>query len=547
MPNFAYSSTPSPQVPELRKKWTVSPEFSDALLAAMRERTRTAGLGPLPRLPSMLQLSPVSPESPTLESSSEMPSNPDSTERLKMKTRVAIRDRNPHRFQVVPLGEVKRFTGKEEASPRVRRTPAGSHPRSRSPLVNGKAHADENTAPTSTLSKPNNYLKTDTPDRTRTLSERNRNLPAPESTSLATLDPQQTTSGYQGASESPTLDVLLDLETQAQPILENTKPVRRPSSLRASTTVRRSRHFKSPSLGNIRPKPNLEVDMETPPLPRVGCRKRTNTLSADHHFRQSELVVPPKASNTELEPADIVVLGDRRNLAKKDSVRRHAIYTQSLYVPVHDLRLSFLDEDPMGQCKSSIEEPSSTAAICRSSLPYARTDDPKEQLSFLNEDPSCKPHASLLDATALLRSSLPYAQPDSDAIDEDQRPRSAWEARAGKPLFGQGSFAFRSSIPSERALSLGPASALGFFNMPRGFPERPQSSLYDDDNIDDVVLPLTRPLTRCTSDSSSLQLSQRSNANFGKLYDVPLPHHPIVLLLLMEVDKAIEEWNSIRL
>ncbi|KAK0451972.1 uncharacterized protein EV420DRAFT_1559490, partial [Desarmillaria tabescens] len=74
-------------------KWTVSPEFGDALLHAMRER-------PSARIPSIVELPP--PKRPQLV----VPS-PDAR-RLTMKTRIAVRDKTPHRFEVVPLRDVHR-------------------------------------------------------------------------------------------------------------------------------------------------------------------------------------------------------------------------------------------------------------------------------------------------------------------------------------------------------------------------------------------------------------------------------------------------------
>ncbi|KAK0231401.1 hypothetical protein IW262DRAFT_480955 [Armillaria fumosa] len=74
-------------------KWTVSSEFGDALLHAMRER-------PSARIPSIVELpQPKRPQlvAPSLEA-----------RRLTMKTRIAIREKTPHRFEVVPLRDVHR-------------------------------------------------------------------------------------------------------------------------------------------------------------------------------------------------------------------------------------------------------------------------------------------------------------------------------------------------------------------------------------------------------------------------------------------------------
>ncbi len=68
-------------------KWTVSPEFGDVLLHAMRER-------PSARIPSVVELPP--------------PKRPQLVVPLTMKTRIAVRDKTPHRFEVVPLRDVHR-------------------------------------------------------------------------------------------------------------------------------------------------------------------------------------------------------------------------------------------------------------------------------------------------------------------------------------------------------------------------------------------------------------------------------------------------------
>ncbi|KAK0191537.1 hypothetical protein F5146DRAFT_1138373 [Armillaria mellea] len=82
-----------PRSTNAKGKWTVSPEFGDALLHAMRER-------PSARIPSIVQLpQPKRPQLvvPSLEA-----------RRLTMKTRIAVRDKTPHRFEVVPLRDVHR-------------------------------------------------------------------------------------------------------------------------------------------------------------------------------------------------------------------------------------------------------------------------------------------------------------------------------------------------------------------------------------------------------------------------------------------------------
>ncbi|KAF5371978.1 hypothetical protein D9615_008042 [Tricholomella constricta] len=456
------SSRPtSPRVPELRNKWTVSPEFSDALLTAMRERSRTGGPGPLPRLPSLLQLSPVETlETPSPKSS---PMKPDSAERLKMKTRVAIRDTNPHRFQVVSLGDAVRYTASDQ-SPKDCKTSTGTPPRSpkmaRSNQSWKKVRADENTVPTSARE----YLKTDTPDRIKTLSERNKNVPAPECPP-SDLPPQSHLDN-QAICTLPTRDTMLPPDSHGRSA-ENNKQAKESnyrSTLRApNNSSRRTLHFKSPSLGNIRTKPNLVLDPQTTPLPRVACRKRTNTLSADH-YRRSE-----KAPNTNSEA--VVQCGHQN--PGKDSLKRHAIYTQSMYVPVNE-RQGLLHKEGS---RPALDEPSPLHAFpFRSSIP-----------SGLNK-PASTPLGS-----APVNSALGF-------IDLPVRPPGLLESTFGS----------QSSI----------------------------SSVYSQDEL--AAMNQTRPLTRYGISSEFVQAARSS-----KLDEAPLQHHPIVFMLLVEIERAMQEWCTI--
>lgn len=98
--NFIFPRSAGPQrsvlpvrTTDTSGKWTVSPEFGDALLHAMREQSYT-------RIPSILEL--PQPKRPELL----VPSR--DARRLTKKTRIAVRDKTPHRFEVVPLREVQR-------------------------------------------------------------------------------------------------------------------------------------------------------------------------------------------------------------------------------------------------------------------------------------------------------------------------------------------------------------------------------------------------------------------------------------------------------
>ncbi|KAK0447965.1 hypothetical protein EV421DRAFT_106236 [Armillaria borealis] len=86
--NFVFPrSARSVRTTNAHGKWTVSPEFGDALLHAMRER-------PSARIPSIVEL--------------PQPKRPQLVVPLTMKTRIAVRAKTPHRFEVVPLRDVHR-------------------------------------------------------------------------------------------------------------------------------------------------------------------------------------------------------------------------------------------------------------------------------------------------------------------------------------------------------------------------------------------------------------------------------------------------------
>ncbi|KAG6890768.1 hypothetical protein C0992_012741 [Termitomyces sp. T32_za158] len=292
------------------QKWTVSPEFGDALLAAMRERSDTRG--PLPCLPSMIQL--PSPEVLTTHALSS-PTKLDNAERLKMKTRVAIRDRNPHRFQVVPLHDAAKYSTDQKLPRRERQSMESAYSRGQGPVRGSlhswkKGYVNEND-PAPPILLQDYRVKTITLDQPPILSERNRNIPARGS-------------HFQKMPVSSSTHVTSGLRLHSQPLVERSIQSTSEQCLPAKTKPEHNKlHHKSTSLGNLRTKLNLDIDLKANPLPRVnGYHKRTNTLSADYDYELERAI--------STEP---VHRPDRHNPVKKDSIRRHAIYTQSLYVP----------------------------------------------------------------------------------------------------------------------------------------------------------------------------------------------------------------------
>ncbi|KAG6885484.1 hypothetical protein C0993_001091 [Termitomyces sp. T159_Od127] len=306
-----FTTTSSSRSTQPKQKWTVSPEFGDALLAAMRERSNTGG--PVPRLPSILQL--PSPGVLTTHALSS-PTRLDTAERLKMKTRVAIREHDPHRFQVVPIRDAAKYSTNQKLPSRERQSVESVSIRGQVPVRESlhswkKGRVNENDLAPQSLLQDHRRIKTITPDQPAILSERNRNIPDRKHDSLK-----------MPVSSSTHLASRLRLDSQ--PLTEQSQQSNSEQCSSEKTMSRRNKlHNKSTSLGNLRTKPNLDIDLKANPLPRVtSCRKRTNTLSADFNHE------PECAISS--EP---VQRPDRLNPVKKDSIRRHAIYTQSLYVP----------------------------------------------------------------------------------------------------------------------------------------------------------------------------------------------------------------------
>ncbi|KAJ6577208.1 hypothetical protein B0H19DRAFT_1118669 [Mycena capillaripes] len=104
--------------------WPVSPEFEDALaLATQRHLAQPATAPSTPKhiaCPPLqhqsLETPPSNPESSDHLCSPEPGSVPRSSS-LMMKTRVAVRDKTPHRFQVVPLRDAARNREKSNSKP----------------------------------------------------------------------------------------------------------------------------------------------------------------------------------------------------------------------------------------------------------------------------------------------------------------------------------------------------------------------------------------------------------------------------------------------
>ncbi|GLB33330.1 hypothetical protein LshimejAT787_0102140 [Lyophyllum shimeji] len=415
--------------------------------------------------------SPASPPPWLRSSSAELRETPsptssiklDSVERLTMKTRVAIREKN-HRFQVVPLRDAGHYPSGHHTPSKSLKTTVVTATRS-SGLARLNLHsrkklcADENTVPTFAES----YTKIiSTPERLRRLQERNEDLRAAEYSSFKSRA-KTTTNSRHVNSESSAQNTLI-----SQALTETSKhnaPPRRPSLENNNYSGRHSLHFKSPSLGSLRTKPDSDLDLEATPVPRVTCRKRTNTLSAAHDICHGDML-----------PANVE--NDRRNLMRKvDSVKRHAIYTQSLCIPMHERPKTPSEDVP----KLALEESSLLRAFpFRSSIPVSR-----------NKDDSTT-RRSEYTTSALAVTNMPAG------------PEESSHSTAGS----------QSSV----------------------------SSVYSQDESSPSQAPLvqTRPLMRLASPSGVGQTGRDS-----KVDEISIQHHPIISMLLLEVEKAREVWCTI--
>ncbi|KAF9463190.1 hypothetical protein BDZ94DRAFT_1297972 [Collybia nuda] len=335
MSTFSYPGSPSlsvsPRIPQ-EQKWTVSPEFSDALLAAMRERTESGG--PIPRLPSLLQL----PGSDTITSPVTVSEVSLDNTKLTMKTRVAVRDKTPHRFQVVPLREIRSFAFPSQDSIQLSKATRGAPCTAKlNTQGTNKTHTpnvNDNSVPTANqIQEQKHAFASEQHERGQTLGDVNKILPDLKNPCIAI---QPTSPIMPSLPEEQRIPAR---RTPLPPVLEKVQPqlITTHRSTMPTRSILRSRnvkdhdysHVKSPSLGNLHEKPPLSREHNFATLPRVGCRKRTNTLSVDGStLLRGDLVI--------YEETKIL---ERRCPLEHNALKRHAIYTQSLFVP-HDERRS---------------------------------------------------------------------------------------------------------------------------------------------------------------------------------------------------------------
>ncbi|RDB15434.1 hypothetical protein Hypma_004179 [Hypsizygus marmoreus] len=496
MPNFTFPSSP------LTPEWTVSPEFGDALLTAMRERS-LSGAEPLPRLPSLLQL----PTPTTPPSTSTISGN--SAERLKMKTRVAVRDGSPHRFQVVPLRDIN-TQPQANTMPAKPQRPVLNHRKS---LVsnyefpmNRHSHAVSENRVKCRVANENNFpsnthgsVKVDTPERSRTLAKRHRNIPTLEQPSLHVPAEHQT--------KQPTTSVTI----QRVPIPSNYASTADPkdnlasrrqskdqharSSLRTRNSADQGRpgilhHFRTPSLGNLRTKSAIVPEFDASTLPCIPFRKRTNTVSADSDRRSNQAPL-----TVELEtPGSLQPLA----VGETNPSKRHAIYTQSLYYVPHTEQSSLAVghiEDPGSKRPVSLDNREGPATEAPGSSRHLGRDELFPRSSKIPTLSSGGGRADNTNALGFLGLSAP------------------------RPKLRSSSGLHWDTFESDSSLS--------------SFWSRDDLSL-----ASQAALLETRPLM--CGRASDLQCAGPRDKRTEKA----VVHHPIVVSLLAEVEKAMLEWSA---
>jgi len=285
----------------------------------MRERGHPGGS---PRLPLLLQLnSPESIAHPTSTASSSY-----SPDRMKMRTRVAVRDKTPHRFQVVPLRDA-RFSANhlpaKDHSPGVKasKTPLAATYTEIPLPARLKFRAVQSPYQPSTKRPPPGHQRNKTQGR-KPLVELDQNIlgvgcPNPNlSPSLPTMEqPNIETSAI---SPSPlSLDYRSSASEYSQysqsfddscPDLSRLRSSLQSNSAQESYSRGPTPHFKSPSLGSMLQ--NTSSAPKSEAVFRIKTRDRISTLSigslSDRRGR-------PNSSS------------DRQD---RDLFKRHAIYSR---------------------------------------------------------------------------------------------------------------------------------------------------------------------------------------------------------------------------
>ena len=439
----------------------------------MRERGHPGGS---PRLPPLLQLN--SPESIAHPMSAATSSY--SPDRMKMRTRVAVRDKTPHRFQVVPLRDA-RFNANplpaKDHSPgvktykmplaatdteiplparlRLRAAQSPYQPSTKRPPLGHQRNKTQERKPLVELDKnilgmvcPTLNLSPSLP----TMEQPNIETSAIESPSPLPLDYRSSASEYSQYSQSFD-DSCSDLCRLRSSLQSNGA---QESYCHGSTS-----HFKSPSLGNILP--NISSAPESEAAFRINTRISTISIGSLSDRRGRPY------SNS-----------DRQKTIGRDVSKRHAIYSRPP-VPAesgHSVPATNIQSGQWDKPLVDVPPPGPQAAV---HLDHSGGQGDREfdsQKADYMKD--------------LLRSRLGLRSRIS--------PSESFESQSSI-----------SSVYSQDALSL----------------------------CSQAALIQTRPLT-CYG-----RRSPGNKANIFKGSDDTIAHHPIITMLLQDVENLILEWSFI--
>ena len=275
----------------------------------------------------------------------------DSVRITRMKTRVAVRDKTPHRFQVVPLRDVQpeipQWSASSHSKNNAQRNPSGklgpySQSRQFPPsssiqptlVVPSKTDSGEldgtiwelnvnSTLATSLYNKPLTASVAPSPKLLHEVSkpvlaewDMNQERPVPRPTHTITpTEPKS--SPYQGAMSASIRTELTPTHTTSQ-------------SLRITSLPNRN----YPKFASLSQRSIDILDM-LPATPFSGSEN--DNLGVETEYRNiAKAVIPIKEDTDFSEVNNFLSSNDNQQPLRAKSRRRHAIYTESLYVPYLD-------------------------------------------------------------------------------------------------------------------------------------------------------------------------------------------------------------------
>ena len=263
--------------------------------------------------------------------------------KITMKTRVAVRDKTPHRFQVVPLRDVRKLAPLQRGRPsQLALTPA-SHTLLRSASI--RRHTYSQVRPVT--ASPRSQLDTRNQDKCDIMMQA-------DGTTLATPCAEMSAMPVLGLSPSFELDNLTGSHTLAEQDMnrQHTKattnncessvatPTKAPQSYDASYHI----HVQSPVTLFSKRSPSVHTTSQS--LDLASCNSETypkisrkNILEHSFEPIQSPTIESnsPRKKRTRSENIPRIRDNNRRDRSGLAATKRHAIYTQSLYVPFLEL------------------------------------------------------------------------------------------------------------------------------------------------------------------------------------------------------------------